>query len=58
MLLTVQIRLNQVADEALLKKVWRKEVRPVLRSMAFGNFNLASDPLHYAGYEWGIETLV
>ncbi|MFI7551949.1 RNA-directed DNA polymerase [Micromonospora sediminimaris] len=54
----MQIRLGQVADEGLLKTVWKKEVRPALRSMTFGNINLAPDPLHYAGYEWGLETLV
>jgi hypothetical protein len=54
----VQIDLTQIADESLLKQVWKKEVRPALRSMTLNNFNLASDPLHYAGYEWGITTLV
>jgi len=54
----MQIRLAQVADQALLKKVWRKEVRPALRRMTFNNFNMAPDPLHYAGYEWGLDTLV
>jgi hypothetical protein len=53
-----QITLAQVADEALLKLVWRKEVRPSLRSMKFKDINLAPDPLHYAGYEWGLQTLV
>ncbi|GGP02203.1 RNA-directed DNA polymerase [Nonomuraea glycinis] len=50
--------LQHVADEALLKKVWRKEVRPALRRMTFSDFNMAPDPLHYAAYEWGLETLV
>lgn len=26
--------------------------------MTLRNFNLAPDPLHYAGYEWGLESLV
>jgi hypothetical protein len=52
------ITLAHVADEQLLKKVWKDEVRPALRSMTFNNFNYAPDPLHYAGYEWGLQTLV
>jgi hypothetical protein len=54
----MQIVLADVADEQLLKKVWREEVRPALRKMTLSNLNLAPDPLHYAGYEWGLETLV
>lgn len=54
----MQIGLAQVADEGLLKTVWKREVRPALRSMTYNNINLAPDPLHYAGYEWGLETLV
>ncbi|MDP9352080.1 MAG: hypothetical protein M3P51_11135, partial [Chloroflexota bacterium] len=54
----METRLQQVADEALLKKVWKQHVRPALRSMKFSQFNLAPDPIHYAGYEWGLETLV
>jgi hypothetical protein len=53
-----RISLQQIADIDLLKKVWKDEVRPALRSMTFNNFNLAQDPLHYAGYEWGIDTLI
>lgn len=53
-----QISLWEVADQDLLKKVWKKNVRPVLRSMKLSDLNLAPDPLHYAGYEWGLQTLV
>ena len=48
----------EVADQELLKHVWKKNVRPVLRSMRLRDLNLAPDPLHYAGYEWGLKTLV
>lgn len=54
----MSIRLAKVADESFLKIVWKRDVRPALRSMTFSNFILASDPLHYAGYEWGLETLI
>lgn len=47
-----------IADEILLKRIWKKQVRRSLRSMTFNNFNMAPDPIHYAGYEWGLETLV
>lgn len=50
--------MDHIADEAMLKHVWRKQVRPALRSMTLSNFNMAPDPIHYAGYEWGLETLV
>lgn len=53
-----RISLWEVADADLLKLVWKKHVRPVLRSMKLSNLNLAPDPLHYAGYEWGLQTLV
>jgi hypothetical protein len=53
-----EIRLQEAADQDLLKKVWKKNVRPVLRSMKLSDLNLAPDPLHYAGYEWGLQTLV
>lgn len=53
-----QISLWEVADQDLLKLVWKKTVRPVLRSMKLSDLNLAPDPLHYAGYEWGLQTLV
>jgi hypothetical protein len=53
-----QIGLWEVADQDLLKNVWKKNVRPVLRSMKLSDLNLAPDPLHYAGYEWGLQTLV
>jgi hypothetical protein len=52
------ISLREIADEDLLKLVWKKRVRPVLRSMKLSDLNLAPDPLHYAGYEWGLQTLV
>ena len=52
------IGIDDVANEALLKRVWRKEVRPELRSMTFNNFNYAVDPLHYAAYEWGLDAIV
>lgn len=54
----MSIPLQHVADEALLKRVWRNEVRKALRRMTFSDFNMAPDPLHYAGYEWGLDTLV
>ena len=53
-----QIGLWEVANQDLLKRVWKKNVRPVLRSMKLSDLNLAPDPLHYAGYEWGLQTLV
>ena len=53
-----RIGLWEVADQDLLKRVWKKRVRPVLRSMKLSDLNLAPDPLHYAGYEWGLQTLV
>jgi hypothetical protein len=53
-----QIGLGAVANEDLLKLVWKKTVRPVLRSMRLSDLNLAPDPLHYAGYEWGLQALV
>jgi Reverse transcriptase (RNA-dependent DNA polymerase) len=53
-----QIDLRDVADEGLLRRVWRDHVRPMLRSMTFSNLNLTPDPLHYAAYEWGLQTLI
>ena len=53
-----QISLREVANEDLLKLVWKRKVRPALRSMKLSDLNLAPDPLHYAGYEWGLQTLV
>jgi hypothetical protein len=53
-----RIGLWDVADRDLLKRIWKRNVRPVLRSMRLSDLNLAPDPLHYAGYEWGLETLV
>lgn len=54
----MRIALADVANEEFLKKVWKKEVRPAIRKMTFGDINLAPDPLHYAGYEWGLDALV
>jgi hypothetical protein len=54
----MQTGLWEVANQDLLKRVWKKNVRPVLRSMKLSDLNLAPDPLHYAGYEWGLQTLV
>lgn len=50
--------MDNIADEAMLKRVWKMQVRPALRSMTLSNFNMSPDPIHYAGYEWGLETLV
>ncbi|MDD7936978.1 RNA-directed DNA polymerase [Actinomycetospora lutea] len=47
-----------IADVKLLKFLWHGEVRPGLQSMTLNNFNLCPDPLHYAAYDWGLETLV
>lgn len=47
-----------IADEALLKHVWKKQIRPSLRALKFDSFNLVPDPIHYAGYEWGLDALV
>ncbi len=47
-----------IADENLLKSVWKKQIRMSLRALKFDNFNLAPDPIHYAAYEWGLEALI
>jgi hypothetical protein len=52
------LSLETVADVSLLKRVWKREVRPVLRAMKFSTPNFAPDPIHYAAYEWGLEALV
>lgn len=52
------IGLNDVANEGLLRKVWKDVVRPMLRSMTFSKINLTHDPLHYAAYEWGLQALI
>jgi hypothetical protein len=54
----MRIPLAVIADEDLLKRVWKSEVRPAIRKMTLSDLNLAPDPLHYAGYEWGLEGLV
>lgn len=53
-----RIGLQAIANESLLRRVWKEHVRPMLRTMTFSNLNLTPDPLHYAGYEWGLRTLV
>src|SRR5688572_22265208 len=50
--------MEDIADPAYLKQVWKTEVRPALRSMTFSNFNFAPDPIHYAAYEWGLDALI
>ena len=35
-----------------------EQIRPSLRGLKFDSFNLAPDPIHYAGYEWGLDALV
>jgi hypothetical protein len=53
-----RVSLQNIADEGLLRKIWKDHVRPMVRSMTFSQINLAPDALHYAAYEWGIKTLV
>lgn len=50
--------MSSIANEALLKKVWKKKIRSSLRSLKFNGFNLVPDPIHYAAYEWGLTALV
>lgn len=52
------LNLETIADVSLLKRVWKREVRPVLRAMKFSVPNFAPDPIHYAAYEWGLDALV
>jgi len=47
-----------VADVSHLKRIWKKEVRPTLRTMTFRDGNLAPDPLAYVGYEWGLDLFI
>ncbi len=54
----MRLSLSAIADSALLKRVWKDEVRPVLRAMKFSTPNFAPDSIHYAAYEWGLDTLV
>lgn len=54
----LSITISDVADSAHLRSIWKKEVRPVLRTLTFRNGNLAPDPLAYVGYEWGLEILI
>jgi hypothetical protein len=53
-----RVSLRNIADEGFLRKIWKDNVRPMVRSMTFSQINLAPDALHYAAYEWGIKTLV
>lgn len=46
-----------IADQSLLKTIWRRYVRNSLRAPKFEGFNLVADPIHYAAYEWGLEAL-
>lgn len=50
--------MEQIADESTLRLVWKKEVRAFIRSMTLRNFNLVPDPVHYAAYDWGLDTLI
>lgn len=54
----MEVRLSDIADEAYLKHVWKKQVRRAIRGMTLSGFNLAPDPLHYAGYEWGLDAFL
>src|SRR5687768_78809 len=45
------ITINDVADVAHLRTIWKKEVRKVLRTLTFRDGNLAPDPIAYVGYE-------
>lgn len=52
------LTISDVADPAHLRSIWKKEVRPVLRTLTFRDGNLAPDPLAYVGYEWGLEIFI
>jgi hypothetical protein len=52
------IGIREVADASHLRMIWKKELRPVLRTLTFRNGNLAPDPIAYVGYEWGLELFI
>ena len=54
----LSLGIDSIADEAILKFIWKKHVRKSLRALKFDSFNLVSDPIHYAAYEWGLDALV
>jgi hypothetical protein len=51
----VSVTIQDVADLGHLRTIWKKEVRPVLRTLTFRDVNLAPDPIGYVGYEWGLD---
>jgi hypothetical protein len=54
----VDITIDNVANEAHLRHIWKKEVRHILRSLTFREANLTPDALAYAAYEWGLGVLL
>ena len=47
--------LEDVADKALLKLVWKKRLRKKLRTMRFADFELCHDPLENASFDWELD---
>lgn len=50
--------LETIATDALLRTVWKRTIRPALRTGTFSSFYLATDAVQYAGYEWGLSSLL
>jgi hypothetical protein len=52
------VTIQEVADTGHLRTIWKKEVRPVLRTLTFRDGNLAPDPIAFVGYDWGLEVFI
>lgn len=50
--------LNDLADAALLKAVWKKRLRTGLRKMPLKDFQLGHDALEYLAFDWELDSTV
>ena len=55
---TQEVSIDRLCDLALLKTIWKNQVRRHLRAARLADFYLAVDALQFAAYEWNLDDLL
>src|SRR5688572_28605730 len=51
---STRLGLRELADPTIFRAVWKKSLRASLRTLRFGDLNLAPDALDYIAFEWDL----
>lgn len=51
-------QVDGIVSKGHLRRVWKEEIRPRLRSARLRDLYLPQDPLQFAAYEWGLSALL